>query len=558
MEIQDTLPKNPIKIDWQSNRIKSCQTVEMLQTIMQENQKLFKVNHLIQIFEKEQNFSKRSGVKLEDSEFSVSLYKSQLSKMNNMNLGQLKEFISTTIKINTKDENFKAIFVDNYVKLIDTAFKANPYAYVKHMSDFFKSNDKKSLIKKDDVSSISKLVSGLKVIDNFIENGKHFTKDETKIGNQLYYYSKLNCFLLDKNLCQINNVSNDILIKRFFENIDQLDYANLIFGLAGLCYQKSMVEVTQADPEDYLQDLNERILLVRQKIQDKQSDNDFEMDNWSSYSILLRVCRDLDFKDELLIQNLLIDLQKLAERETESERPNIDLHNINISLGCLADLQILDIKLMQSLKDLFINRIHLANAQKITDFIVNHATVSWTMFQGIKKTQEEQNEQIDDNSKENVDSQIKIYRGPGKTLNDFNIDFWMQIVTTLNVRFHEFDLEQMQKVFYCARRPALRLKSINRPQFEVFEKTLIKTRELAQSDPSSINKDTFLKQIYSSKLLFMKGKQKQKTDQISNDIIEILEHKTYIENPNSLKLKMIKSQPNDSKTKISHIEEEFF
>ena len=64
------------------------------------------------------------------------------------------------------------------------------------------------------------------------------------------------------------------------------------------------------------------------------------MDNWSSYSILLRVCRDLDFKDELLIQNLLIDLQKLAERETESERPNIDLHNINISLGCLADLHI--------------------------------------------------------------------------------------------------------------------------------------------------------------------------------------------------------------------------
>jgi hypothetical protein len=126
--------------------------------------------------------------------------------------------------------------------------------------------------------------------------------------------------------------------------------------------------------------------------------------------------------------------------------PNIDLHNIVNCLNFLADLQIYDMSLSEKMKDLFINRIHLANSAKITSFIMAHNKIAFSLWQGILSKEEE----------------VLIYRGPGKFMSNFNEDFWVQVTDTLKIRIKEFSVKEMRQIFVAACRPALKLKRVNR------------------------------------------------------------------------------------------------
>ena len=144
-----------------------------------------------------------------------------------------------------------------------------------------------------------------------------------KMGFLIYYYSKF--YSQNPEVSTSQNFSEfycgDLIREDFVSNLGEMDFSNLIMGLGGLGYQRKFLEGKSGEGNrELIAGIDETIGRIMELLYSKQDSKDFEVNNWQKYSTVLRVCSELDFKDDILMSNLLRDLEALVVVETEKNR----------------------------------------------------------------------------------------------------------------------------------------------------------------------------------------------------------------------------------------------
>ena len=213
--------------------------------------------------------------------------------------------------------------LDNYISLINKTFKSNPVAYIKFLTKFCHSSQPNSFLTQRDSNSKAKLFKGLNLLESKLKSPKFLDNQREKMGFLIYYYSKF--YSQNPEVSTSQNFSEfycgDLIREDFVSNLGEMDFSNLIMGLGGLGYQRKFLEGKSGEGNrELIAGIDETIGRIMELLYSKQDSKDFEVNNWQKYSTVLRVCSELDFKDDILMSNLLRDLEALVVVETEKNR----------------------------------------------------------------------------------------------------------------------------------------------------------------------------------------------------------------------------------------------
>jgi hypothetical protein len=227
------------------------------------------------------------------------------------------------LKIQISDERLKIKLIDNYVSLVNKTFKSNPVAYIKFLTKFCHSSQPNSFLAQNDSNSRSKLFKGLNSLESKLKSSQFLDNLQEKMGFLLYYYSKFYSqnpeAIIGQNFPEM--YCGDLLRAKFVGNLGEMDFSNLIMGLGGLGYQRKLLESGAGEGNvELIRGLDESIERILGLLYSKQDEKDFEVNNWQKYSTVLRVCSELEFKDDVLMKNMLGDLEALVALENEKNR----------------------------------------------------------------------------------------------------------------------------------------------------------------------------------------------------------------------------------------------